>query len=391
VVRHGIQQGAPIARPRRIAIVTSSFPAHRADFAGAFIPGFASALVDRGCQVSILTPDKAGPKETLGDFAVHWFPWAGGSKALVNFRLASPSDLRLIVSLLRAGERALARLIDDEKIEACMALWAVPSGYLAWRACGRRVPYSVWALGSDIHTWARRPGVGSLVRTVLKGASHRFADGIELGHEVTRISGKDCTFLPTTRRLPSPAPLPQPLGSGVNFLFVGRLEAVKGADVIVDAMIRLVASGADARLTMCGPGAMEPVLRAKVEAAALTERVRFLGSQPGDVIAGYMSACDCLVIPSRMESIPIVFSEALQAGIPLLVTDVGDMGQLAREHGLADPVPAADPAALASAMEGFGRDRERHVSEFRKAREKLLAIFDVGATADRYLETVASA
>jgi glycosyltransferase involved in cell wall biosynthesis len=389
VVRHGIQQGAPIARPRRIAIVTSSFPAGSADFAGAFIPGFASALAERDCEVTVLTPDKAGPKETLGDFGVRWFTWAGSSKALVNFRLGSPSDLRLIVSLLRSGERALARLIDEEKIESCLALWAVPSGYLAWRACGRQVPYSVWALGSDIHTWARRPLVGGLVRTVLKGAANRFADGLELGKEVTRISGKDCVFLPTTRRLPSPAPLPQPLGNGVNFLFVGRLEAVKGADVIVDAMIRLAGFGVDARLTMCGPGAMEAALRAKVDAAGLTDRVRFLSSQPAGVIAGYMSACDCLVIPSRMESIPVVFSEALQAGIPMLVTDVGDMGQLAREHGLADPVPAADVAALASAMNGFARHQEQQVRAYRKARKRLLEIFDAGATADRYLETVA--
>ena len=391
MVRHGIQQGAPIARPRRIAIVTSSFPAHSADFAGAFVPGFASALAERGCQVFVLTPDKAGPKEAWNDFAVRWFAWAGGSKPLVNFRLASPTDLRLVASLLRAGERALERLIEEEKIESCLALWAVPSGYLAWRACRRRVPYAVWALGSDIHTWARRPVVGALVRTVLKGAAHRFADGLELGKDVTRICGKECVFLPTTRRLPPPAPLPQPLGPGVNFLFVGRLEAVKGADVIVDAMIRLAASGVDARLMMCGPGAMEPALRAKVEAAGLNERVRFLSSQPAGVVAAYMSACDCLVIPSRMESIPIVFSEALQAGIPMLVTDVGDMGQLAREHGLADPVPAADPVALASAMERFARDREEQVRAYRKAREKLLAIFDLGATADRYLETVAGA
>ena len=391
MVRHGIQQGAPIASPRRIAIVTSSFPAHSADFAGAFVPGFASALAERGCQVVVLTPDKAGPKETHPDFAVRWFGWAGSSRALVNFRLASPADLRLIASLLRSGERALARLIDEERIESCLALWAVPSGYLAWRACGRQVPYSVWALGSDIHTWARRPVVGRLVRTVLKGAANRFADGIELGSEVTRISGMDCMFLPTTRRLPKPAPLPQPLGSGMNFLFVGRLEPVKGADVMVDAMIRLAGSGLDARLTMCGPGAMEAELRAKVEAAGMSDKVRFLPSQPGNVIAGYMSACDCLVIPSRMESIPIVFSEALQAGIPMLVTDVGDMGQLARDHGLADPVPAADPVALAAAMEGFARDHDLHVRSYRKARERLLAIFDLGATADRYLETVAQA
>src|SRR3981081_1820690 len=117
----------------------------------------------------------------------------------------------------------------------------------------------------------------------------------------------------------------------------------------------------------------------------MSDKVRFLSSQPGNVIAGYMSACDCLVIPSRNESIPIVFSEALQAGLPMLVTDVGDMGELARRHGLAAPVPPADTTALAAAMTAFMEDRDGHISRYAKARADLLAIFDVGATADRYL------
>lgn len=354
------------------------------------MPGFASALSDRGCHVTVLTPDKAGPKESCPDYSVRWFPWTGSSKPLVDFSLRSAADLGLIVSLLRSGRRALKRLLLEEDVDACLALWALPAGYLAWRTCPPRVPYSVWALGSDIHTWARRPVVGRLVRRVLRDASHRFADGIELGAEVERISGRDCQFLPTTRRLPAAAPLPRALQSGVNFLFVGRLEAVKGADVMVDAMLRLLKTGVDARLTMCGTGSMEGALKAQVQAAGASENIAFLSSQPGDVIAGYMAACDCLVVPSRNESIPIVFSEALQAGLPLLVTDVGDMGELARRHGLAAPVAPADAAALVAAMSAFISDRDDQVRGYQKARAALLGIFDVGATADRYLAAIES-
>ena len=352
------------------------------------MPGFASALNERGCHVTVLTPDKSGPKDKTDTHDVRWFPWAGGSKPLVDFSLRSPRDLTLIASLLRSGERALRSLIVEERVEATLALWAVPSGYLAWRACPPRIPYSVWALGSDIHTWARRPLVGSLVRRVLRDAEHRFADGIQLGAEVERISGQDCDFMPTTRQLPKAAPLPHPLNAGVNFLFVGRLEAVKGADVIVDAMLKLLAAGTDASLVMCGAGSMEAALKAKVEAAGRRDRIALMASQPGGVIAGYMASCDCLVVPSRNESIPIVFSEALQAGLPMLVTDVGDMGELARRHGLSAPIPPADATAFAAAMRRFIADRDAEVLAYKKARAELLRVFDVGAGADRYLAAI---
>jgi glycosyltransferase involved in cell wall biosynthesis len=366
--------------------VTSSYPANSSDYAGAFIPGFAEALVDRGCTVTVLTPDKATPKERPSRFEVRWFPWAGSSKPLVDFRLTSPADLFGVWSLLSAGEGELRELIASQGVDACFALWAVPAGYLARRACLPRIPYSVWALGSDIHTWARRPVVGRLVRRVLRDASHRFADGLELADEVRRITGQDCDFLPSTRRLPNPLALTGPLGGGVNFLFVGRLEPVKGADVIVEAMALLAGSGIDARLLVCGSGTLDRKLRERV--AASGARVTFLGAQTADAVAGYMMACDCVVIPSRMESIPIVFSEALQADAPLLVTDVGDMGQLAREHGLADPVPPADAPALATAMEAFARDVAGQRTRYETARADLLKVFDIGATADRYLASL---
>jgi len=65
------------------------------------VPGFASALSGRGCQVTVLTPDKAGIKDARDDYQVRWFEWAGASKPLVDFSLRSPNDLRLMAGVNR--------------------------------------------------------------------------------------------------------------------------------------------------------------------------------------------------------------------------------------------------------------------------------------------------
>ena len=84
--------------------------------------------------------------------------------------------------------------------------------------------------------------------------------------------------------------------------------------------------------------------------------MRFRGRLADAELYALYAACDCVVIPSRSESIPIVLSEALQAGKPLIVTDVGDMGSIVREHHLGEVVPSEDPPSLARAMQRFIAD-----------------------------------
>jgi glycosyltransferase involved in cell wall biosynthesis len=57
------------------------------------------------------------------------------------------------------------------------------------------------------------------------------------------------------------------------------------------------------------------------------------------------------VIPSYGDSLPLVYGEALQAGIPLIVTEVGDMGSLTRRYELGSVVNPGDVGGLAAAME----------------------------------------
>ena len=65
-----------------------------------------------------------------------------------------------------------------------------------------------------------------------------------------------------------------------------------------------------------------------------------------------MSETDWLVIPSRIESIPVVLSDALKSGRPVVVTAVGDMGELVngpRACGIVAEVPTAESIAAAIA------------------------------------------
>ena len=66
------------------------------------------------------------------------------------------------------------------------------------------------------------------------------------------------------------------------------------------------------------------------------------GNVSDETLASLYESSDCVVIPSRSESIPLVFSEALRFDKELIVTDVGDMGMLGRQYGVAWVIPPED-------------------------------------------------
>jgi glycosyltransferase involved in cell wall biosynthesis len=137
-------------------------------------------------------------------------------------------------------------------------------------------------------------------------------------------------------------------------LFVGRHAHVKGVDVLVDAVLRLRQGGAPTfSLDLVGDGELTLDLSRRIADAGFAGDVRFLGRLSDDDLARAFASCDCVVIPSRSESIPLALSEALQNRRPVIVTDVGDMGDLARRHGLGEVVPPGDAVALAAALRRF--------------------------------------
>jgi glycosyltransferase involved in cell wall biosynthesis len=93
-----------------------------------------------------------------------------------------------------------------------------------------------------------------------------------------------------------------------------------------------------------------------------------------------MEFCDWLVIPSRIESIPLIFGDAVQKHLPILSTGVGDMGELTKQLGVGLSVPAADRISLA---DGIRKAIQLHREDYDGAWQEAAKLFDIHQSALR--------
>jgi glycosyltransferase involved in cell wall biosynthesis len=338
----------------RIGIVTSSYAISPTDTvtAGVFVRDLAHELASLGHQVHVLTPRKYGERVSSPLVIEYYFPWLGSEKDLAS---ASPRDLLTLLrygTLVASGLLLVGQYAQAHALEALLAMWAIPSGIFSWATWKwHGIPYGVWALGSDI--WARHkyPWGDRIVRTVLRDARFRFADGTRLADEVAQLAGAPCEFVPSVRRLQSVGnseSITFPPASR-HFLFIGRYEHNKGPDILIETMRQLLDRGNKAHLHMFGVGSLETHLRQK--ARGYEQYIHIGGYAEPRTVVAYMRACDWLVIPSRLESIPLIFVDALQMCLPVIVTDVGDLGDLVRRFGVGKVVSAAEPRVLAITLQ----------------------------------------
>ena len=100
--------------------------------------------------------------------------------------------------------------------------------------------------------------------------------------------------------------------------------------------------------------------------------------------AAYLKECDALVIPSRIESIPVILSDAMQLECPVLVSDVGDMGKIVRMYKAGIIFPSNSPVKLAKSLEKSFFEKEN----FTEGRKKLVAMFDLPKTVETFVDRV---
>ena len=109
-------------------------------------------------------------------------------------------------------------------------------------------------------------------------------------------------------------------------LSVGRIEPLKGLDIVIGAMA-LLEDPRDARLVIVGgsPGRDREFERLKSVAAGLgiEGMVTFTGAVDQRELPRYYSAADVLVLPSYYESFGLVALEAMACGTPVIASRVG--------------------------------------------------------------------
>jgi glycosyltransferase involved in cell wall biosynthesis len=337
-----------------LILLTTSFPGEHpgSEAAGSYVADLAAALAEYH-DITVLAPSRNSGVErlsstlTVSRFPVPFLP-------LSLLRPYDPFHWPSIVRTMQFGLRALEDLCGRKKVDHILALWVLPSGWWA-REIRKKfgVPYSVWALGSDIWTLSRIPVVRKILDRTIRDSCHCFADGLVLKDDVERISGRPCEFLASVRNLPVNGTKSISKGPSYRLAFLGRWHRNKGIDLLLESLGKL-GGPAWARIEevkICGGGPLEVQIRSGCEALKKAGHPVTLGGYLDKLEAArLLEWADYLVIPSRIESIPVVFSDAMQAKCPVIATPVGDIPRLLSQYKVGTLARELSAQALCDAI-----------------------------------------
>ena len=184
---------------------------------------------------------------------------------------------------------------------------------------------------------------------------------LAVGHSVAqahqgRLGGKPIQVVPNA--VPAPASLlpaerlalRQSLTNDPQrplLIAVGRLAAPKGYTDLLQALNLVRAAHPEAALVIAGDGPLRTELQAQSEALGLSGSVTLLGARSD--VPQLLAASDLFVSASHWEGLPLALLEAMMAGLPVVVTAVGE-NPLVLAQGAGRLVPPQQPVQLAAAI-----------------------------------------
>jgi glycosyltransferase involved in cell wall biosynthesis len=326
---------------------------------------------------------------------------AGGQVLAVQFALAardaghdvlfvSPSGGELVKVLAAEGIRCeivplrrtyrlddalkLARMLRRERVDVLHTHGQLVTNVLG--RVGARVSGAIVISHIHVENHFRSGRAGRVLQVVLDNFTARLCARVLVVSEATRLelvrqgyrtekmevlpngvalATADPTAVERFRSelgLPARAPL---------LVSVGRLCAVKGQRVLIDAVRLLARDRPDLRVVLVGDdleqgGAFREELVAQIAANGLDGRVIVVGFRPDARVA--IAAADVFVLPSLVEGQPLVVLESMAEGAPVVASSVGGVPELvvAEETGLL--VEPGDASSLAAAVERLLADMQ---------------------------------
>ena len=175
--------------------------------------------------------------------------------------------------------------------------------------------------------------------------------------------------------LPQDAPL---LGN------LGRLAHQKYQDFLFDVMAALP----DVHLALAGDGPLREQYEKQIEAAGLSGRIHVLGAIPPEDVPDFLAAIDLFVLPSRYEGLPIALIEAMQAGCPIIASDIPPTIEVALPEGgevAAEVLSLDSPEPWIAAIRDLIAQPEK-LRALAEAARRRGAFFTLDRMADGYID-----
>jgi glycosyltransferase involved in cell wall biosynthesis len=166
-----------------------------------------------------------------------------------------------------------------------------------------------------------------------------------------------------------------------DLLFLGELRAIKGIDVLIDAIAQIHSQGRKTTATLVGDGPDREALQAQIARLGLNSTVRLVPAMPARAA---FALGRIMVAPSRAESLPYVVLEAAAAGKPLITTRVGGIPEI---YGPLSNIliPPADASALAQAIRQALDGPDAMAETTQKLRKRVQTSFSTESMVDGVL------
>lgn len=396
-------------RPLRILYVVSLFPC----WSETFIVREMHALLERGAELSILSLKPASERivqdraAVLLDRTLHPDGAAASVSAFLGLVLRRPlvtlgfvarlvGDLwrqpKVLLNSLGALCRAAGRLRRIEAFGADLvhAPWATYPATVAWflsRLLGK--PFSFTSRAHDIfvedHMMAAKLAATSLAVTITRNNVRHMQRWIDPPGSVPIQVMHSALELGETRysregRLPH------------RLLSVGRLDPIKGFDVLLPALALLRDRGIAFESVVIGEGEERARLEAQRDELGLRDRVAFVGAKPQTEVRQAMAESTLMVMPcvvtpeGNADGIPNVLTEAMAAGLPVISTRVSGIPELVDDGVSGRIVEQRDAVALADAVAALLADPALRDAYAAAGRAKVEREFDVRIEAGRLFD-----
>ena len=159
-------------------------------------------------------------------------------------------------------------------------------------------------------------------------------------------------------------------------LYVGRLVYEKGVQHLISAMPKILENYHDAKLIIAGKGGMLDELKGQAEAMGLSNKVYFTGYLNSKQVQKMYKCADVAVFPSTYEPFGIVALEAMLAGVPTVVSDIGGLNEIV-DHGVNGMKSyAGNSNSIADSVISLLYDKQLAANVSKKAKQKVKEEFN---------------
>ncbi len=177
-------------------------------------------------------------------------------------------------------------------------------------------------------------------------------------------------------------PASRPPAASRHILFVGRLDKMKGVDILLEAIAELKKNGITCSCTIVGDGPGKENLQNAAGKLHIENQIVFAGTC-SDIVR-HLHTAAVFVFPSRSEGMPNAVLEAMACGVPVIATSVGGIPDIIQNGRNGLLVAPDDSRALSSALASLLTDPDLAAALGSRARMEAESLYSLDRITDAY-------